>query len=48
MKEILNEIQNIQSYLHGGYKSQVVTNIDWLDVSKKKAIKVKNFKIESY
>jgi hypothetical protein len=33
MKEILVEIQNIQNYLHGGYKSEVLTTIDWLDVS---------------
>lgn len=34
MQDILLEIQNIQNYLHGGYKNEVTTNIQWLDVSK--------------
>lgn len=36
MQEILQDIQTIQNYLHGGYKDEVSTNHQWLDVSEMK------------
>lgn len=34
MEELLEEIQNIQKYLYGGYKNESgSSNLDWLDVS---------------
>lgn len=33
MQQILIDIQTIQQYLHGGYKDEVSTNVQWLDVS---------------
>lgn len=36
MEELLEEIQEIQKYLYGGFKSEGATNLDWLDVRKNK------------
>lgn len=35
MEKLIEEIQEIQKFLHSGYKNEGTTNLDWLNVSMK-------------
>lgn len=48
MEELLNDIQEIQKYLYGGYKNEGGTNIDWLEVRKIEKFSEKKFQIQLF